>query len=115
MLNNKFIFEENYCLKADEIRKKMVETSFYKYGSAKKNFGDKLVKTLPTCELCIEKYKNTGNKEYLLDAMNYLMFEVMYPMYPPKEGAFFRATDSGESAGIVGVSYNDILREVEDE
>lgn len=112
MLNDKFIFEENYCLKADEIRKKMVEMSFYKYGSAKKNFGDKLVETLPTCELCVEKYKNTGNKEFLLDAMNYLMFEFMYPQ---KEGAFFKATDSGDSAGIVGVSYNDILSEVEDE
>lgn len=112
MHNDKFIFGENYCLKADEIRKKMVEMSFYKYGNAKKNFGDGLVETLPTCELCIEKYKNTGNKEYLLDAMNYLMFEFMYPQ---KKGAFFKATDSGESAGIIGVSYNDVLSEVEDE
>lgn len=112
MVNDKFIFEENYSLKADEIRKKMVETSFYKYGSSKKNFGDKLVETLPTCELCIEKYKVSGNKEYLLDAMNYLMFEFMYSQ---KDGAFYKPTGSGESAGVIGMSYNDILRELEEE
>ena len=37
--------------------------------------------------------------------MNYLMFEYMYPQ---EDGAFFKATDSGESAGISGMSYNEM-------
>lgn len=85
----------------DKLRQNRVETSFYKYGSAKINFGDKLVNALESHDLCIQKYKETGNTEYLCDAANYLMFEFMYPQ---KEGAYFRATNSGESAGISGMS-----------
>ena len=33
------------------------------------------------------------------------MFEYMYPQ---KEGAYFKATDSSDSAGIVGMSINEI-------
>ena len=53
--------------------------------------------------LNIEKYKRTGNTEYLCDAANYLMFEFMHPQV---EGAKFEATDSGGSAGIVGIAVN---------
>ena len=42
--------------------------------------------------------------EYLTDAANYLMFAYMFP----KEGAYFRATDSNESAGKAGMSINEI-------
>ena len=52
-----------------------------------------------------ETNNETGNKEYLLDAMNYLMFEFMYPQ---RKGAFFKATDSKESAGIVGISAKEM-------
>ena len=92
---------EEYSEEFDELRKNRVKTSYYKYGSVKINFGEQLVEAIPTAEICIEKYRQTGNTEYLCDAANYLMFEFMYPQ---KEGAFFRATDSNESAGIVGVS-----------
>ena len=94
-------WNEEYSEIFDELRKNRVKTSFHKYGSAKINFGEKLVEALPTAQLCVEKYKATGNTEYLVDAANYLMFEFMYPQ---QEGAFFQATSSGESAGIVGVS-----------
>lgn len=89
----------------DKLRQNRVELSFYKYGSAKNNFGDKLVNALESHDLCIQKYKETGNTEYLCDAANYLMFEFMYPQ---KEGAHFRATDSGESAGISGMSIQEM-------
>lgn len=56
-------------------------------------------------ERCVEKYQETGNTEYLVDAANYLMFEFMYPQH---EKAHFRATDSGESAGIVGISEKEM-------
>lgn len=96
---------QEYSEKFDKLRKNRVETSFYKYGSAKKNFGNGNVQAIPTLELCLQKYKDTGNAEYLCDLANYAMFEFMYPQHP---GAYFRATDNGESAGIVGMSVNEI-------
>lgn len=101
----RFVEEVEYSKKADELRHNRVETSFYKYGSAKVNFGDKLVDAIKSHDLCVAKYQKTGNTEYLLDAMNYLMFEFMYPQ---KSDAFFKATSSKDSAGIVGMSYNEL-------
>ena len=89
----------------DRLRQNRVAVSFYKYGPAKLNFGEKLVDAMGCVEKCISKYKETGNTEYLCDAANYLMFEYMYPQ---KEGAYFKATDSSESAGIVGMSVNEM-------
>lgn len=94
-------WEEEYSERFDELRKNRVKTSYHKYGSAKINFGEHLVEAVPTALQCIEKYRQTGNTEYLCDAGNYLMFEFMYPQ---QEGAFFRATSSRESAGIVGIA-----------
>lgn len=68
-----------YSLDFDEKRKNRVAMSFHKYGSAAINFGRKLVDAIPTMQRCIDKYKETGNTEYLLDAGNYIMFEYMYP------------------------------------
>ena len=94
-------WEEEYSERFDELRKNRVKTSYHKYGSAKINFGEGLVEAIPTALQCIEKYRQTGNTEYLCDAGNYLMFEFMYPR---QEGAFFKATSSRESAGIVGIA-----------
>ena len=93
--------EEEYSDRFDRLRKNRVEVSFYKYGPARKNFGTGNVQAIPTMRRCVEKYQETGNTEYLLDTANYLMFEFMYPQV---KGAYFKATDSGESAGIVGIS-----------
>lgn len=93
---------KEYSDKFDELRQNRVEVSFYKYGSAKVNFGDKLVNALESHDLRIKKYLETGNTEYLCDAANYLMFEFMYPQ---KEGAYFKATDSSQTAGIIGDPY----------
>lgn len=98
---------KEYSEEFDKLRKNRVEMSFYKYGAARKNFGTGNVKAIPTMELCIRKYRETGNREYLLDAANYLMFEYMYPQHPK---AHFRATSSEESAGIVGMSVNEMER-----
>ena len=91
-------FKEEYSEAFDELRKNRVKTSFYKYGSAKENFGKGYVDALGSLE---------GNTEYLLDAGNYAMFEYMYPQH---EKAHFRATDSSESAGIVGLSVGEARR-----
>lgn len=102
-------FEEEYSLEFDELRKNRVKTSFYKYGPAKINFGEKLVDALGCAEKCVAKYRSTGNTEYLCDAANYMMFEFMFPQI---EGAYFSATSSNESAGIVGISVNEMKGEL---
>lgn len=89
----------------DELRQNRVEISYYKYGTARDNFGEKLVNALETHDMCIKKYQETGNTEYLVDAANYLMFEFMYPQ---KRGAYFKATDSGGSAGVAGTPINQL-------
>lgn len=96
---------KEYSDKFDELRQNRAEVSFYKYGTAADNFGMKLVNALESHDLCIKKYLTTKNTEYLLDAANYLMFEFMYPQ---QEGAFFKATDSGESAGVAGTPVNQL-------
>lgn len=96
-----------YSLNFDELRKNRVAVSVHKYGSAKINFGSKMVDALGSAQKCISKYQESKNTEYLCDAANYLMFEFMYPQL---SGAHFKATDSGESAGIVGIS----IKEIED-
>ena len=96
---------KEYSEEFDNLRRNRVEMSFYKYGPARKNFATGNVQALPTMELCVKKYQATGNREYLVDAANYLMFEFMFPQHPK---AHFRATSSEESAGIVGISVNEM-------
>lgn len=99
--------KQEYSDRFDELRKNRVEVSYHKYGPVKKNFQTGNVQALPSMEKCIEKYNDTGNTEYLLDAANYLMFEFMYPQHPR---AHFRPTDSKESAGIVWISVREMER-----
>lgn len=44
----------------------------------------------------INKYRETGNTEWLMDAANYCMIEFMHPSH---DNAHFRPTDSSESKG----------------
>lgn len=85
-----------------KLRKNRVEVSSFKYGPARKNFGEGRVDALKTAELCLDAFKRDGNTEHLVDAANYLMFRFMYPL--PGEG--FRATGSSESVGTVGTPIN---------
>lgn len=94
----------NYSLKVDQLRQNRCALSSIKYGSGRRNFPNK-VQAIPTMYRCIDKYEETHNTEYLLDAMNYLMFEFMYPSI---KDARFKPTDSSESAGLVGMSIKEI-------
>ena len=96
----------------DALAKNRVQVSHYKYGSARKNFSTGNVDALATMERCVQKYRDTGNTEYLVDARNYLMFEFMYPQIP---GAHFRATDDSESAGVVGITEKEMERYKEED
>ena len=91
-----------YSTEFDKLRKSRVEVSFYKYGAARDNFGSGRVDAIGSLELCLDKFKKTGNTEYLLDVANYAMFRYMFPL----PGEHFKATDSSESAGTVGTPIN---------
>lgn len=99
------VLDTEYSEKFDKLRKNRVEVSYYKYGPIKENYGRGLIKAIPSLKRCIEKYEETGNTEYLCDAANYCMFEFMYPQHP---NGHFTATGSDKSAGIVGMSINEI-------
>lgn len=105
-------FKKEYSEMFDDKRKMRVKTSFHKYGPAAENFGKRYVDAIGSLEKCLAKYKETGNTEYLCDLANYAMFEFMYPQHPD---AHFRATESHESAGIVGLSVNEAKRFMEAE
>lgn len=94
--------EKEYSKDFDKLRKNRVEVSYYKYGPARDNFGSGRVDAIGSLELCLDKFKKTGNTEYLLDVANYAMFRYMYPL----PGEYFKATDSSESAGTVGTPIN---------
>lgn len=100
-----FDMKNEYSDEFDELRRNRVQTSYFKYGPAEKNFSTGNVNALATMERCVKKYCNTGNTEFLVDAANYLMFEYMFPQHPK---AHFRATESNESAGIVGMSVREM-------
>ena len=105
MQENNFNISREYSDEVDKMRKKRVELSYYKYGPASVNFGEHLVNAINSSKMCVDKYLETKNTEYILDAMNYLMFEFMYPSI---QGAYFKPTDSSESAGKDGISINEI-------
>lgn len=93
---------KEYSEEFDKLRKNRVEVSFFKYGPAKKNFKEGRVDAIGSLELCLDKFKKTGNTEYLLDVANYAMFRFMFPL----PGEYFKATDSSESAGTIGTPIN---------
>lgn len=99
------ILREDYSEKFDDIRKAMVITSHYKYGAAKNNFGDLGgVDAIETLKMCLEKFEQTGNTEYLADVANYAMFRFMFP----KQGEFYKATDSNGSVGVSGITQKEM-------
>ena len=104
LINFDPLIKTEYSEKFDEIRKGLVVQSYYKYGKASRNFVSGNVDAIGSLKKCIVKFEETGNLEYLADAANYCMFRYMFPQ--GKE--FFKHTDSGESAGIDGMSVKEI-------
>ena len=96
------VLKKEYSAQFDKERQNRIAVSYYKYGSARDNFGSGRVDAIKTAELCIEAFKKDHNTEHLIDAANYLMFRYMYPL----PGEFFKATDSSSSVGTVGTPIN---------
>ncbi len=101
----KEILKTEYSERFDEIRKNMMATSYYKYGSVKENyFKFKSLDAIGNLEERLKKYKETGNTELLADIANYAMIEFMYPQH---EKAHYRPTDSGEHK-VIGFGVQEI-------
>lgn len=101
------ILKQDYSERFDDLRKASVVVSHYKYGSVENNFGKYGgVDAIETIKKCLDKFVETKNVEYLVDVANYAMFRFMYP----KDGEYYRPTDSSESAGISGISEKEMER-----
>lgn len=72
--------------------------SFFKYGKIADAYPGK-VNAIESLKLRLDKYAETGNTEYLMDAANFAMIEFMRPSHP---GAHYTPTDSDGSPGRVG-------------
>ena len=80
----------------DGMRSRMA-VSFYKYGHVGNAYPEK-VNALESLQLRLQKYQETGNAEYLIDAANFAMIEFMNPSHPEP---FFKGTDADGSPGRI--------------
>lgn len=99
------ILSTEYSARFDEIRKQMMLMSYYKYGPVRKNHSEfKCMDAVANIEARLQKYKETGNTEFLADVANFAMIEFMYPSI---EGARYIKTDSG-ACDLVGFGINEL-------
>jgi hypothetical protein len=74
----------------------------------KENYSvQKTSNAIGSLEKYLERYKETGNTEFLADVANFAMIEFMYPKHSK---AHFKDTDSNESPGLDGFGVNEIKR-----
>lgn len=85
--------------------KNRMAISYFKYGPVQLNAGKKFVNEMESLKLRLKKYEDTGNTEFLIDVANFAMIEYMYPSHP---NAYFKATDSNESPGLIGMSVQEM-------
>jgi len=76
--------------------------SFFKYGKITDAYPHK-INALESLRKRLDKYEETGNTEWLMDAANFAMIEFMCPSHIK---AYFKATDSGESPGRAAYDTN---------
>jgi hypothetical protein len=99
------ILQTEYSQRFDEIRKNMMVMSYYKYGPLKDNYGTyKCMDAIKNIELRLQKYKETGNTEFLVDIANFAMIEFMNPSI---KGAKYTPTDSG-ACEVAGFGVNQL-------
>jgi hypothetical protein len=99
------ILQTEYSQLFDNIRKNMMVMSFYKYGAVGENYkAEKTIDAIGSLEKRLQKYKETGNTEFLADIANFAMIEFMYPQH---QKAFYKSTDSG-ACEIQGFGVNEV-------
>lgn len=80
----------------DYMRNRM-EVSYHKYGAVKDAYPHK-VDAVASLKDRLEKYAETGNTEWLVDAANFAMIEFMHPRHAH---AHFQGTDDDASPGRI--------------
>lgn len=108
--NNLKILDKEYSKRFDELRQSAIIVSYHKYGPAKENFQKGMVDAIGSLKKNLKKFEETGNTEYLVDVANYAMFRFMYP----QGNESYRPTDSDQSAGVDGITINEIKQFKED-
>lgn len=73
--------------------------SYHKYGPVAEAAGR--IDALASLHQRLDRYRDDGNREWLVDAANFAMIESMFPQHPE---AHYRATDSDESPGRTAVT-----------
>lgn len=104
------ILQTEYSAEFDEKRKNSMEMSYYKYGELRKNYSGSQpnVDAIKSLEMRLEKYKETGNTDYLVDVANFAMIEYMFPQH--KDANYHAGADEKDSPGLFGMSVNEIKR-----
>lgn len=74
-----------------------MSVSFFKYGRVVDSYPDK-VNAVESLEVRLQKYKEDGNTEWLMDVANFAMIEFMRPAHPD---AHYDPQDSDTSPGRV--------------
>lgn len=109
-MDNSSILDKEYSKRFDELRQNAIIVSYHKYGPARENFQKGMVDAIGSLKKNLKKFEETGNTEYLVDVANYAMFRFMYP----QGNESYRPTDSGQSAGVDGITINEIKQFKED-
>lgn len=109
-MNTNDILTQEYSEEFDQKRKNAILVSYHKYGPSKENFKKGMVDAIGSLKKNLKKFEETGNTEYLIDIANYAMFRFMYP----QGNESYRPTDSNGSAGVDGITINEIKAMKED-
>lgn len=105
MTESERILSTEYNTQFDELRKKMMVMSYYKYGQVEENAKSGLSDFIKSLDIRYQAFKRTKNTEFLADIANICM---MIFTYPDCFGCHYQPTDSTDSPGIDGCSVNDI-------
>jgi hypothetical protein len=85
------------------IRKMMARIvfGFYRYGQSKQYAENSSYNIIETIKKRLQAYVETGNKEHLVDAANFIMIEYMYPQHKNVHFESVEEEDSNKRLGVV--------------
>lgn len=107
----KDILSTEWSYKFEELQKKAMVMSYYKYGAIKKNHSkeDNHMDAVSNLLKRLENYQKSGNTEFLVDVANFAMIEFMNPQH---ENAHFEGTDD-KNVELIGFGVNQIYNELD--
>jgi hypothetical protein len=109
-MTNEEILSRDWSKEFIALMQNRIIVSHHKYGWMSQTYPE-LAQAAKSIQTRLEKYLETGNREWLVDIANFAMIEYMYPSHP---NAHFRSTDSKESPGLTGgISYNEMMAGLE--